>query len=327
MTNYISGQKVVQLGEGTAWATNVAPTLEMSGIDSLTLAPSIQNQVVRAFRGGIVPGRDVITPRHEVDGSSIGGFVIYEQIPYWINMLQFATEGLTRTWSAPTTAQVDPDLTQLVVGHAGATYGVTSATAKDMTFSWKWGEPLRFNMNLMGYAVTDDALAVLNETASASLTYALASECVTNIDVVTALGDTPATNVMGGTININPNRQYLKRSSSLYPAGVFDAPYWDVTGSLILEADATSIALADAVVAGASRRVFSIVFTNAAQTLTFNISALIKVPSLFTADGELETIDLQWDMIEEGDFTNDPTGEIDGTFQMISVTADADLWA
>lgn len=327
MTNYISNQRVVQMGEGTAWETNVAPTIELSGIDSVTISPSIQTEIVRSYRGGIMPGRDFIEPRHEVDGCSIGGFAIYEQIPYWINLLQFAAEGTTRTWVAPTTAQLDPDLTTLVVGHAGATYGITSPVAKNLSFSWNWGEPLKWSMDLMGYNVVDDAFAALAETATASLTYITACQATTYIDIVTKLGDTEATNVMSGNININPNRKYLRRSGSCYPAGVYDSPYWDVTGNLILEADDTSIALADAVAAGGTRRMIRVAFASGGLSLTFDIAALLRVPSLLQDEDGLEVIDLQWELIEEGDFTSVPTGEMDGTFEITSVTTDADLWA
>jgi hypothetical protein len=334
VTNYISNQKQIQMGEETTWGTNVAATVELSGIDSLVLSPSIVTEVVRAHRGGIVPGRDTVTARHEVQGCSIGGYVIYEQIPYWLNGLHFATEGTTRAYAAPTTAQVTPDLATLIVGYGDAVYNITSWVAGTTTFTWNWGEPLRFNIDLMGHSLETDAFDALDEAAATALTYATACQCTAYIDPISGgtMGATAMTNVMGGTISINPQRKYLKRVGSCYPAGVYDAPYWDVTGTLIMEADATSIAFADAIVAGATTKQIRIKFTNGLaagdeRSLTFDIAGIARVPSLMTDSDELMTVELQWEPIEQGDWTTVAGGDLDGYFKISSVCNDADLWA
>ena len=133
----IKNQRMVQMGEETTWGTDVAPTVELSGIDpdAIQISPSIVTEIVRGARGGIVPGRDTITVRHEVQGCSIGGWVIYEQIPYWLNLLHFATEGVTRSYAAPTSAQVTPDLATLVFGLGDLVYNITSVRAASMTFT------------------------------------------------------------------------------------------------------------------------------------------------------------------------------------------------
>lgn len=334
MTNYISNQKKIQMGEETDWGTNVAATVELSGIDSISISPSIYNEIVRAHRGGLVPGRDTVTPRHEVTGCSIGGYVIYEQIPYWLNGLHFATEGATRSYAAPTTAQVTPDLATLIFGHEGAVYGLTSWLAGGMTFTWNWGEALKFSVDLMGHSIEDDAFDALDEVAAANLTYATACQCTVYIDPISGgtMGATAMTNVMGGTININPNRKYLKRVGSCYPAGVYDSPYWDITGSIIMEADATSIAFADAIVGAATTKQIRVSFTNggigaAERRLTFDIAALVSVPALMTDADGLMTVELNFEPIEQGDWTTVAGGDLDGYFKIVSVCNDADLWA
>jgi hypothetical protein len=330
----IVNQRQVQIGEETTWGTDVAPTVELSGIDSIQIAPSIVSEMIRTHRGGIVPGRDTLDIRHEVQGCSIGGYVIYEQIPYFLNMLHFATEGVSRAYAAPTTAQVTPDLATLVFGIGDAVYNVTSVCAGSTTFTWKWGEPLKFSMDLMGALVEADAFAALDETAASGLTYALASQCTVYIDPISGgtMGATAMTNVLGGTITINPNRKYLKRVGALIPAGVYDSPYWDVTGTIIMEMDATSAAFADAVVAGATTKQIRVKFTNsgagaAERSLTFDIAGIARVPSLMTEDDEEQTVELQFEPAEQGDWTTVAGGDLDGYFKMTSVCADADLWA
>jgi len=332
MANYITNQKQVQIGEGGAWGVDVDPSVELSGIDSVTLAPSIISELVRAHRGGIVPGRDTITTRHEVQGCSIGGFVIYEQIPYFLNMLDAAAEATTRTYNGPALAQAVPDLQTLVVGHAGAIYNIASPRAGGMTFTWNWGEALKFNMDLMGHSVEDDAFIALDETATASLTYALASQCTVSIDALAGgLGGTAMTNVMGGTLSINTNRKYLRRVGSLFPAGTYDSPYWDITGTIIMEADATSIAFVDALIAAPSTKLIRIKFTNSGagvleRSLTLDTASIVSAPALFSESDELETVQLQFAPIEEGDFTLAPGGDLDGYFRATSVTNTADLY-
>ena len=332
MTNYITNQKQVQIGEETTWGTDVAPTIELSGIDSISISPSIVTEVIRAHRGGLVPGRDTLTTRHEVQGTSIGGYVIYEQIPYFLNMLSAAAEGTTRAYAAPTTAQVTPDLQTLVFGYGNAVYNVTSAVAGQMAFTWNWGEPLKFNVDLMGHSVESDAFAALSETAAASLTYATACQCTVYIDALSGtLGATAMTEVMGGTITINPNRKYLRRVGSCFPSGTYDAPYWDTTATLILEADGTSIAFANAIVAGATTKLVRVKFTNGLalgdeRSLTFDFAAVVRVPQLMTESEELMTVELQLEPIEEGDWTTPGAGDLDGYFEVTSVGGAADLY-
>lgn len=333
MTNYISNQKQVQIGEESAWGTDVAPSIELSGIDSISISPSIVTDVIRAHRGGLVPGRDTLTARHEVQGTSIGGYVIYEQIPYFLNMLSAAAEGVSRVYAAPTTAQVTPDLQTLVFGYGDAVYNVTSAVAGQMTFTWNWGEPLKFSVDLMGHSVEADAFGALSETAAASLTYASACQCTVSIDALSGtLGATAMTAVMGGTITINPNRKYLRRVGSCFPSGTYDAPYWDTTAKLVLEADATSIAFADAIVAGATTKLVRVKFTNGLaagdeRSLQFDFAAIARVPQLITESDELMVVELQLEPIEEGDWTSAGAGEIDGYFEVTSVSGIADLYA
>jgi hypothetical protein len=307
----IKGQRLVQIGAESQWGTDVAPTVMLAGIDpdAISIAPSIVTERVISARGVIGPGRDTISPRHEVSGSSIGGHVIYEQIPYWLEMLHTdaAASGsgpYTYEYAAPYAAQVTPRLQTLVMGVGDAVYNVTSACAASMSFEWTWGQALTFSTDLMGHSVEADAHATLTEPTAANLTYALSSQCLLYIDAITGtVGATPAAQVLGGSININCNRKYRRRAGSLFPAGVYDAPHWDITGTLILEEDSTTAAIADAIIAGATSQLIRVRFTNgglttAERSLTFDIAGLCRVPSLSTDSDDLATIELQFESIE-----------------------------
>jgi hypothetical protein len=339
MTNII-GQMAVQIGdEAAGWGNNSAPTLELSGImpDRTTIAPSIVSEVVRAARGGIVPGRDTINVRHLVEGgNAIGGYVIYEQIPYFLEMLaEVSPTGsgpYTYTYAAPTSAQVVPHPQTLVVGYGDAVYGVTSACASELRFEWSFGQPLMFTANLMGYNVVPDAFAALDETAAASLTYALASQCTVYIDAIDGtLGSTAFSEVNSGSITITPNRKYKRRSGSLYPAGVYDSPYWDARFELVLEETSTSAGFADAVAAGATTKLVRIKFTNggattAERSLTFDFASILRVPSLLDNDDDMTVYRVQGEPVEEGDWTDAGAGEIDGYFEVAGVNNTSALY-
>ena len=331
----IKNQRMVQMGEEVTFGTDVEPTVELSGIDpdAIQISPSIVTEIVRGARGGIVPGRDTITVRHEVQGCSIGGWVIYEQIPYWLNLLHFATEGATRAYAAPTSAQVTPDLATLVFGLGDLVYNITSVRAASMTFTWNWGEPLKWSMDLMGHSVKADAFAAVAETAATGLTYALAAHNTVYIDALSGvLGATPYACCLGGSLTINPNRKYQRCVGSLYPTGTYDSPYWDITGTLILEETTTSAGFADAIIAGATSKLIRIKFTNGLaagneRSLTFDIAALVHVTNLMTDSDDVSTVELSFEPIEEGDWTTPGGGDLDGYFEITSVCADADLWA
>ncbi|MBD3354317.1 MAG: hypothetical protein GF364_22735 [Candidatus Lokiarchaeota archaeon] len=335
----IAGQRQVQIGdEASGWGNNAAPTVELSGIDpsSISIPPSIVTQIVRAARGGIVPGRDTIDVRHEVSGVSLGGHVIYEQIPYFLEMLdEVSPTGsgpYTYPYVSPLASQVTPRPQTLVMGVGNAVFGITSACAASMSFEWSWGEPLMWNAELMGYDVVADAFAALDEAASSSLTYAIASQCTVYIDALAGtLGSTAFSKVLSGNLEINCNRQYLRRSGSLYPAGVYDSPYWDITGTLVLEEDATSAGYADAIIAGATSKLLRIKFTNGEaaadeRSLTFDIAALVHVEDLMTDDNDLSTVELSFEPIEEGDWTSAGSGEIDGYFEVAAVNNTSSLY-
>jgi hypothetical protein len=330
----IKGQRLAQIGEGGAWGVDAAPTIELSGMDpdSFNVPPSIVTETIRAARGGIVPGRDIIVPRHEVSGVSIGGWVIYEQIPYFLNMLSAAAEAASRVYAAPTSAQVTPDLQTLVMGVDNLVYNIASPCIASITFDFAWGEPLKWSADLMGHSIEADAFAALDEVAAASLSYALCSQGAVYIDALAGtLGATAFGCPLSGSITVNCNRKYKRCVGSLYPSGVYDSPYWDVTGTLVLEETATSAGFVDAIVAGATTRLIRIDFDNGAAAganrgLMFDLAAQLHVSNIFTDSDDLSTVELTFEPIEEGDWTTPAAGEIDGYFEITSDSGVADLY-
>ena len=327
----IVNQREVQIGDqAVAWATVAAPTVMLSGIDptGISISPSVVTEIIQRAAGSIGPGRDTVDVRHEVSGISVTGPVIYEQIAYWLDMLDEVTPAgigpYTYTYAAPTTEQAVPRPQTLVMGVGDAVYGIVGACASSITFEWSAGQLLTYTVDLMGHSLVVDELAALSETVTGSLTYALAGHATFAIDAWGGtMGDTASAIVHSGSITINCNRRYNRKSGSLYPTGVYDSPSWNITGNLVLEETAASAGIADAVVAGASSRLIRVDFDNggaaaAQRALQFDIAALIRVPELMTDDDGMSTINLEFESREEAD---------GGYFDMISTSSTAVLYA
>ena len=326
----ITNQREVQIGDqAVAWATIAAPTVQLSGIEpnGISISPSVVTEIVQRAAGSIGPGRDTVDVRHEVQGTSVSGAVIYEQIAYWLDMLDEVTPAgigpYTYTYDGPTADQAVPHPQTLVMGVGEAVYGIVGACASSMTFTWNAGEPLMFSVDLMGHSLVGDTLAALSETVTGSLTYALAGHATFAIDAwAGTFGDTASAIIHSGSIAINCNRRYNRKSGSLYPTGVFDSPSWNITGNLVLEEIAASGTIADAVIAGATRRLLRVDFDNggaaaAQRALQFDIAALCRVPSLMTDDDGMSTINLEFESVEEAD---------GGYFQIVSTSSTVTLY-
>ena len=337
MAVILDKQKYVQIGDqGAGWATNAAPTVELSGITDITMKKSIVTEIVQAQRGGIVPGRDTLNLRHEVDGCSVAGHVIYEQIPYFLQGLAedaVPEVGPPKVWvyTAPTTAQPVPQPQTLVSGPENLEYGITGMCIRSITFTWNWGEGLMFSADLMGRDVVVDTFADLAETAEALLTYALASQLTVGVDALAGtIGDTPISEVQSGSITIDCQRKYIRQAGSLYPYGIFD-DFWNVTGEVVFENTATTGGYVDAVVAGATTKLLEFAFTNAGagvlnRSLVFQMASEVSFEELWSDSDGMSVVRMSFKPIEEGDWTTAPGGDLDGYFNVKCSISDAALY-
>ena len=331
-------QKYVQIAdEAVAWGTAGVPTQELSGITDISFKKSIVTNIIGdAQRGGIVPGRDTIAPRHEVDGCSIAGHVIYEQIPWLLQGLdEIAVAGVgpyTYTFAGPTTAQPVPRPQTLVSGPTNDVQGLTGMCIKSITISWNWGEGVTFSADLMGHNVESDTFAALDETAAASLTYALASHLTVYVDAIDGtMGDTTIEETQSGSITIDCQRKYIKRTGDLYPTGIYD-DFWNVTGEIVIENTAESGGFVDAVVAGATTKQIELDFDNggagaAERSLLLQFASEITFEELWSDSDGMSVVKMTFKPIEHGDWTTVAGGDLDGYFAMVSTSSTQTLYA
>ena len=302
--------------------TAAAPTMQLSGIRSVTMPPSLVTEIVaETQRGGIVPGRDAVDLRHEVQGINVEGHLIYEQFMHFLDMLDAATPvgtgPYTYHYAAPTLAQPSPREQTFVFGAKNSAYCVVGARAATLDINFEWGQYVTFAAGLMGHSVKASALAALDEDDA--LTYATGSHVHVYVDDFDGTIGTNEYCARRGNIAINTQRQYERCMGSIYPTGTYDAPYWDISGVLTIEQDEISAGWVDALIAAGTKKLLRIEITNGEtgideRSLTMDIPALIRVDNLFTDVDGLVMVDLAFQAIEEGDWTDAGAGEVDGYF-------------
>jgi hypothetical protein len=280
--------------------------------------------VVRGLRSTLAPGRDVTLLKHVVSGS-LASKLIYEQVAHYLDMLDTATVTgsgpYTYSYEAPTTAAATPRSQTLVGGASDLVVGVVGAQAGGITLSWQYGEYVKLSVDLLGHSTEADALEALSEAAS--LTYATADQLTVYVD---PFGGTLGATAFGGVspsgaLTINPQRHYKTGVGSLYPTDTYDDPGWEITGTLTLEETSVSAGWVDAILAGATKKLVRLLFTNggattAERSLTLDLAVEIKVGEIFTDADGLQTVDLTFSTIEE-------SSQINGYFkaQLVNNTA------
>jgi len=305
-------ERVLQLGNETVWGTVVAPTKQMAGVmPGASIPPSLVTEIIQTQRGSMGPGNKILDLYHEVNGVSIPFYVIYEELCYYMNMMDAATEAgagpYTQTYAAPEAAAITPDYMTLVYGSDSGIYGVTSAFGKSLSIDWAYGQAVTGSLDVGGYSVNTDTLASLSEAAVADLTYANGCQASVYIDAWGGtMGATAFTKCLSGNVTIDAQREYLGYAGSCYPAGTYDPVGWNITGSLKLESDATSGAWVDALLAASQKKLLRIKFTNGLagadeRTIQIDLQAQITVSDTMADDNGLQTFDLDFMSVQEDD--------------------------
>ena len=305
-------ERVLQLGNETTWGTGVAPSKQMAGImPGVSIPPSLVTEILQTQRGSVGPGNKILDLYHEVNGVSVPFYMIYEELPWYMNMLATGVEAgegpYTQTYTAPEATAVTPDYMTLVFGADSGVYGVTSAFAKSLSLEWAYGQAVTGSVDIGGYSVNTDALEALSETAVGSLTYATGCQVSIAIDAWGgAMGTTPFTKCLSGSMTINAQREYLGYAGSCYPGGTFDPIGFLISGSLKLESDATSAGWVDDMLSAAQSKLIRITMTNSAagaalRSAQFNIMAQITVSDTIADDNGLQIFDLDYTSVQEDD--------------------------
>jgi len=300
----------VQIGDQANWGTAAAPTIYLAGVDSVSMPNSLVTERQQLLRGVMGPGRNIVAPRFEARGITLTGQLIYEQAMYYLDGLaeDAAPTGAgpyAYVYDAPTATWTAPRYQTLVCGNSLAVYGLTSAVLEKLSLSWTWGEIVQMTSTWMGSSVDDDALAGLTEPTDANTTEATACHLTTYISAVAgAYNVTEIVEALSGTLDITPNREFLRYTGSCYPSGVYDKNGWDATGTLSIQLTAGMATLADLVVGAVTTRKIRLDFDNggaaaAERSFLVDIYAEILVEELFTHNDDLVTADLSFRSIQD----------------------------
>ena len=311
----VKSLREVQFVDQVAWGTSVAPTVFFPGVRSVSMPPSIVNEIVTDVgRGTQGPGRNTVKLRHESRGVSLTGQMVYEFLPHILDGADEATPAgigpYTYLYTGPTTGVAVPHWQTLTAGAGDGVWQLNSAVMESITLTWAWGEMVEMTANFLGYAVQDDALAVIVEPDMAAATAATGCHVTVSVDAFGgAYGTTPMTKCLSGSVTLSLNRDYLPYVGSCFPAGTYDKNAWIVTGDLSLQQDATSAAFVDAIVLASTRKKINILMTNggaaaALRSLDMDIFAEVMVNELHTDADDLVTSDISFTSVQDEDDTD-----------------------
>lgn len=324
----VIGLKKLQVGKQVSFDTAVAPTVQLSGIESFSLPPSLKTQHIRTANGMMGPGNRVIADYHEASGSINLGVVYYEQLPFYLQMLDEATVTGVGPYdyaiSGPSTSLASPLYQTITAGATHLVSGLAGACIKSITFTWNKEQPVTASMELMGYAMTDDAFAALSETASASLTPMLGSHFNFYLDTWGGTaGTTELEQIQSGSITIDTQAKYQRRAGTQYPTGVYSDIGWAATGNFVLESDATTAGYVDSIMSGVFRKLLRFEATNGEASTDERTQVFDFVAEVTTSNPHGED---DGQIVHDFQFTS--TQEDDGTYiDLVTTINDDDVYA
>ena len=242
-----------QIGDETAWGTSAAATARLMGLDdNVNFEPGDEFMTLPEQRGSMVRAFNTMPVKR--DGSvPMGGQVLYEDMPYWLDMLfgEATPSGsgtYTRDYAAPLGTEPTLRTSTVYKGIGANVYKLLGAIAGGLTISGQTGEPLMFQCPLLGKEIVTGALASLSDRA---VNFAQADHIALYIDAVDGtIGATAITTTFFSfELAIDAGRAGKFGLGALTPKAIRESEF---SGSLKLsmEFDATSKALVDAMLAG-----------------------------------------------------------------------------
>lgn len=293
-----------QIGKETAWGTSATATARLMGInENVELEPGDEFRALPEQRGSMAGAFNTITVKR--DGSiPVGGQVLYEDMPYWFDML-FGTATPTGigpyvySYAAPLGTAPTPRSSTIYKGNGSDVYKLLGAVAGGLTISGKTGEELKFECPLLGKQVLTGALASLSDRAVN----------IAQADHVALYIDTEA-GTMGGTVvdttffsfelALDAGRAGKFGLGALTPKAIRESRF-SGTLKLSLEFDATSKALVDAMLntGGPIKKQVRILSTlDANHKVQLDFAGFCpKPPMLFTDSDNVVSVDFEFESL------------------------------
>lgn len=244
----------VQAGTQSVFATGVAPTVQLRGIEELAIRSQNEVTMLEDMTLGLAGASQAVVAGIGGEGA-VTAWCSYEHLAYWLDNLfgQATPSGAgpyVRAYAAPTTTAPTPRVLSLVKGTSTGSYRLVGALLSSMTLRLEQGRPLMLNGDLVGNKVNTQALGSLSDVAVNPI---MASH------VATIKYDTWA-GTMGGTsldrcfvrmaeLTVEPDRALRPCFGSLSKDDYAERA-WNGTLRLSLEFNSTTKTDVDAVIGG-----------------------------------------------------------------------------
>ena len=233
-----------QVGKQTVWATAVAATAKLMGIQDIKLNPNTRGKVYHDIRGSLAPGTIAALTEAMPDGK-MSWLGLYDDMPYHLDAL-FGTATpsgsgpYTYTYAAPIATVPSPRIQTCIYGDATNCYRLTGMLPSKVVIKGSNGGPMMGSSDIFAQLFDAGSLAGLSDRA---VTVAMGDHVAIYID---AWGGTIGTTAIAATaftyeITIDTKRKPDQYLGSLSPSSYHEddgAKGWDAKLKLELEFNA-----------------------------------------------------------------------------------------
>ena len=302
----------VQAGKQTVWTTGVTPTAMLRGITEFKIDPQQEinelSDLNLNFAGA--DNQELVTAG---GGGSFSGWASYEDLPYWLDSLfgeatPGAGPGYSRAYAAPVATAPAPRILSLTHGDGtvGA-YQLVGGVLSEFTLRLEPKKEITVNGTLIGSSIAADTLEALS---TRTVNPIMAGDVTTLF--LDAWGGTIGTTALtkcflrSMELKIRTNRTLRYCVGSVTASDYIHKP-WESTLKLKLEWNATSKAVIDALVGGATtQRQFQADFSGGTnKTLQIQYTGTIaEPPAIFEDDDGVVTTSFTLRRTYHGTFAN-----------------------
>ena len=308
----VSALRLVQFGQETTWGTYTTATSRLMLVTDASLRIEQQSRVLTHL-GDVAPGPTAVM--ESVSGvGHVEQEMSYQDILYWGNAMMGVTTTPTVTWpyvwtfTAPTTAQIVPQLFSMDFGAPSASYRMAGALVTGMTISGESPGAWKITADLVGKSIVAGANAAIADRVVNAINMA-----DTNIYMNTWGGSMGATTVAAILIGFElalENGRHLKFFAGGNTPQAWGDELFNGTLRTTLEYTAAAKALVDIMAAAPPvlvQQQIQIMATVGASTSITAIAlqcpcTLIEAVELFSdRDGNI-TVELNWALTKHTTF-------------------------
>jgi hypothetical protein len=270
----------VQAGSQVSFATGVAPTVQLRGIEELMLRSKNNVLMLEDMSLGLAGASQAMVAGIGGEGS-VKAWCSYEHLAYWLdNMFGQATPSgagpYVRAYAAPIASAPTPRILSLVKGTSIGAYQLVGGLLSSLSLRLEQESALMLNGDLVGNKVATDALESL---ADVSVNPIMANQ------VASIYWDNWA-GTMGATaldrcyvrmmeLSIEPDRKLRPCFGSL-TKDAYSESAWNGTLKLSLEFNATTKADVDAIIGGTlTQRQVEINFADSTRALKLQFAGTV----------------------------------------------------